>query len=159
FGNALCGIGATEGVNPTGATNPFAAGTFHGEIVICDRGVYARVEKGYNVKAAGAGGYVLANAPSDGESIVSDNHFLPAVHLGYTEGVQLKGWVAAGGAPAGTIAGVTAQLDPSFGDILDATSSRGPYGFGGGILKPDLTAPGDNILSAARTGTGLALLT
>ena len=47
---------------------------------------------------------------------------------------------------------------PSFGDILDATSSRGPYGFGGGVLKPDLTAPGDNILSAAQTGNGLALL-
>ena len=159
FGSALCGIGATEGVNPTGTSNPFPAGTFHGEIVICDRGIYARVEKGYNVKAAGAGGYILANAPSDGESIVSDNHFLPAVHLGYDEGVQLKGWVAAGGTPTGTIAGVSAQLDASFGDILDASSSRGPYGFSGGVLKPDLTAPGDNILSAAQTGTGLALLT
>ncbi len=49
-------------MTPTGASNPFTAGTFHGEIVICDRGIYARVEKGYNVKAAGAGGYILANA-------------------------------------------------------------------------------------------------
>jgi len=158
YGNALCGTGDTEGVTPTGASNPFAAGTFHGEIVICDRGIYARVEKGYNVKAAGAGGYILANASSDGESIISDNHFLPAVHLGYSEGQALKAWVAGGGTHNGTIAGVSAALDPSFGDILDATSSRGPYGFGGGVLKPDLTAPGDNILSAAQTGNGLALL-
>ncbi|HZP65406.1 MAG TPA: S8 family serine peptidase, partial [Rudaea sp.] len=52
FGNALCGKGATEGTSPTGASNPFAPGTFHGQIVVCDRGTYARVEKGYNVKAA-----------------------------------------------------------------------------------------------------------
>jgi subtilisin family serine protease len=158
YGNALCGTGNTEGVTPTGASNPFAAGTFHGEIVICDRGVYARVEKGYNVKAAGAGGYILANAASDGESIISDNHFLPAVHLGYNEGQTLKSWVATGGTHNGKIAGVSAVLDPAFGDILDSTSSRGPYGFGGGVLKPDVTAPGDNILSAAQTGNGLALL-
>jgi subtilisin family serine protease len=158
FGNALCGIGTTEGVAPTGASNPFPPGTFHGEIVICDRGTYARVEKGYNVKASGAGGFVLANAPTDGESIVSDDHFLPAVHIGYSEGAALKAWVHSAGAHGGRIAGVSAVLDAAFGDILDASSSRGPYGFGGGVLKPDLTAPGDNILSAAQVGGGLALL-
>ena len=158
YGNALCGIGDTQGVTPNGGSNPFAAGTFHGEIVICDRGTYARVEKGYNVKAAGAGGYILANTAGDGESIISDDHFLPAVHLGFNEGEQLKTWVASAGAHGGSISGVTAALNPAYGDILDATSSRGPYGFGGGILKPDITAPGDNILSSAQTGNGLALL-
>jgi subtilisin family serine protease len=158
YGNALCGAGESEGIDPTGASNPFAAGTFHGEIVICDRGTYARVEKGYNVLHAGAGGYILANTPSDGEATVSDDHFLPAVHLGYTEGETLKGAVNAGNL-TGTIAGVSAVLDPSFGDVLEPSSSRGPYGFSSGILKPDITAPGTNILSAARTGTGLALLT
>ena len=59
----------------------------------------------------------------------------------------------------GTISGVPRYLDDSFGDILASSSSRGPYGFGGGILKPDITAPGTNILSAAKTGSGLALLT
>lgn len=159
FGNALCGTGTPENLNPTGASNPFAAGTFHGEIVICDRGTYARVEKGYNVKAAGAGGYILANAPSDGEAVISDNHYLPAVHIGYNEGVQLKNWVATAGTHSGVISGVSAVLNNSFGDILEASSSRGPYGFAGGILKPDITAPGTNILSSAQTGSGLALMT
>ena len=157
YGNALCGVGTSQGVTPNGASNPFAPGTFHGEIVICDRGTYARVEKGYNVKAAGAGGFVLANAASDSESIVSDDHFLPATHLGYSEGQQLKAWVAKAGAHSGTISAVTAALNASFGDVLDASSSRGPYGFGS-TLKPDITAPGDDILSAAQTGNGLALL-
>ncbi len=158
FGSALCGTGATQGTSPTGASNPFPAGTFHGEIVICDRGTYARVEKGYNVKAAGAGGYILANAQADGESVISDDHYLPAVHLGYTEGDQLKSWVASSGIHDGTISGVAAILDAANGDILEADSSRGPYGFGGGILKPDITAPGSNILSSSGSSPGLALL-
>jgi subtilisin family serine protease len=158
FGNALCGIGDSQGVAPTGASNPFPAGTFHGEIVICDRGTYARVEKGYNVGAGGAGGFILANTAGDGESIVSDDHFLPAVHLGYLEGKQLKDWLNVAGGHSGTISGVSAVLDDSYGDVLDASSSRGPYGFTGGLLKPDVTAPGDNILSSAKSGAGLALM-
>lgn len=158
YGNALCGVGATQGTSPTGASNPFPAGTFHGEIVICDRGIYARVEKGYNVKAAGAGGYVLANAQTDGESIISDDHYLPAVHLGFNEGAELKSWVAGAGTHSGSITGVSAVLNDASGDILESDSSRGPYGFSGGILKPDITAPGSNILSSSGTGAGLALL-
>ena len=159
YGAALCGKGATQGVSPTGASNPFAAGTFHGEIVVCDRGIYARVEKGYNVLAAGAGGMVLANAASDGESVVADDHFLPATHIGYAEGQRLEQWLGVSGSHSGTITAANASLANAFGDILDASSSRGPYGFGGGILKPDVTAPGQNILSASRTGAGLAILT
>lgn len=157
FGFPLCGTGATE-ATPTGASNPWPAGTFHGEIVICDRGTYGRVEKGFNLKAAGAGGYVLANAASNGESVVSDSHWLPAVHIGYTAGVALKAWVAQSGTHNGTISGVSAVLNSAYGDIVDSFSSRGPEGFGGGLLKPDITAPGSNILSAAQTGSGLAFL-
>ena len=35
---------------------PFPANTFAGQIVVCDRGVNARVDKGANIKAGGAGG-------------------------------------------------------------------------------------------------------
>jgi subtilisin family serine protease len=163
YGNALCGTGPTD-YPPTGKSNPFAPGTFNGQIVICDRGIYARVEKGYNVKLGGAGGYILANAQSDGESIVSDDHYLPAVHLGYSEGAALKAWVASSGSHRGTISGVSALLQASLGDILNSSSSRGPYGgYGkisaGGILKPDITAPGTNILSSDYQSNGLAFMT
>ena len=158
YGNALCGVGATD-FPPTGKSNPFPPGTFHGQIVICDRGIYARVEKGYNVKLGGAGGYILANAQTDGESTISDNHYLPAVHLGYSEGAALKNWLNNPGTHTGSIAGVSADLQDAYGDILESSSSRGPYGFGGGILKPDITAPGTNILSSDYQSSGLALMT
>jgi subtilisin family serine protease len=162
FGNALCGTGATQGVNPTGASNPFAPGTFNGEIVVCDRGIYARVEKGYNVLAAGAAGYVLANAAEDGESVAADTHFLPAVHLGFADGERLRRWLAdaraTGGEVRGSISASERIVDPRFGDLLNSSSGRGPVQPFGGWLKPDLTAPGTNILAATGSGQGLASL-
>jgi len=158
-GNALCGKGTSVPSPPDGSSNPWPAGTFHGEIVICDRGTYGRVEKGFNLMVAGAGGMILANAASDGESTVSDDHYLPAVHLGYQEGQVIKDWAHSYAPLRSSISGVSAQLDAAFGDVLEASSSRGPYGFSGGVLKPDLTAPGTNILSASNTGNGLALMT
>jgi subtilisin family serine protease len=159
YGNALCGKGASVPSPPDGSSNPWPSGTFHGEIVICDRGTYGRVEKGYNLKAAGAGGMILANAAGDGESTVSDDHYLPAVHLGYQEGQVVKSWAHSYAPLRSSISGVAVQLDATFGDVLDGSSSRGPYGFGGGVLKPDLAAPGSNILSASNAGNGLALMT
>jgi len=158
FGNALCGTGDTEGTSPTGKSNPFPPGTFHGEIVVCDRGVYARVEKGYNVKAAGAGGYILANTHADGETVVSDDHYLPAVHLGFAEGDALKSWLLSSGTHNGRISGINVSLADANGDILASFSSRGPVGFRGGVLKPDITAPGANILSSDGSSAGLALM-
>jgi subtilisin family serine protease len=159
LGFPLCGRGTSVPSPPDGSSNPWPAGTFHGEIVVCDRGVYGRVEKGYNLLAAGAGGMILANAASNGESVEADDHYLPAVHLGYSEGQQLEGLLALPGTHSGAISGVRAVLNDSYGDVLEGSSSRGPFGFSGGVLKPDVTAPGTNILSAAPTGSGMAILT
>ena len=38
----------------------FPAGTFSGQIVVCERGVHGRVAKGESVAAGGAGGFILA---------------------------------------------------------------------------------------------------
>ncbi len=55
FGDNDCGTGTAQSGPPyTGATNPFPPGTFTGQIVICERtGIYARVEKGDNVRRSG----------------------------------------------------------------------------------------------------------
>ena len=158
FGNPFCGQGTAELQSSceahTGASNPFAAGTFNGEIVVCDRGTYGRIEKGFNVRAAGAGGYILANTQSQGESIVSDDHCLPAVHLGVANGNSLRSWLAAGGNDAlGSISGQRAVTNESFGDLVANSSSRGPNPDIPGVLKPDLAAPGSNILAAGFVGS------
>ncbi|MEM9533048.1 MAG: S8 family serine peptidase [Pseudomonadota bacterium] len=169
FGNALCGSGEPELQGScdsnTGRTNPFAPGTFNGEIVVCDRGTYGRVEKGYNLRAAGAGGYILANTAAEGESIVSDDHCLPATHVGRRDGDELRAWLAAGGDDlTGRISGQSVLINDAFGDQVSASSSRGPDAVAVDVVKPDIAAPGSNILaagvsgdtSAFRSGTSMA---
>ncbi len=159
----ILGEGATAGYGPAaivyagdyGGNNlcaPFPAGTFNGEIVVCDRGTYGRVEKGQNVKNAGGGGMVLVNDPNSAASLNADNHVLPATHISYADGVVLKSWLASGSGHTATLTGGAVTNYPEHGDNMASFSSRGPSGFN--LIKPDVTAPGLNILAAYATLAG-----
>jgi subtilisin family serine protease len=147
FGNALCG----EGTLAT-PINPFAPGTFDGEIVVCDRGEFARVDKARHVHEAGAAGFVLANDEPSGDSLNADPYALPGVHITFDDGVELKAWIADGGGAdhegTAVITGMTVDLSPENGDVMAAFSSRGPNAPAPAVLKPDITAPGVDILAA-----------
>lgn len=159
YGSARCSQGSELDSPPTGISNPWTGQVFNGEIVVCDRGVQARVAKGYNVRAAGGLGMVLVNTEAEGESIVSDDHYLAATHLGYADGEVLKAWIRANPNGArGRLTGVQALLRDSYGDVLAASSARGPDPTGSGVAKPDITAPGSSIIAPAGSGTGEATL-
>ncbi|MGH3520781.1 MAG: S8 family serine peptidase, partial [Haloechinothrix sp.] len=138
YGDELCGA-------------PFPPGTFDGEIVVCLRGVNPRVEKGSNVKLGGAGGMVLANDEASGDSTVADPHELPAVHVGFTDGQALRAWLAQGEGHTGAIAGTSTDQSATNGDVLAAFSSRGPNQPVPGVIKPDVTAPGVDVLAAVHS--------
>ncbi|MGD2177122.1 MAG: S8 family serine peptidase, partial [Anaerolineae bacterium] len=138
-----------------GCMEPFPAGTFDGEIVVCDRGEIARVAKGENVLAGGAGGLVLANAEADAMQINADAHVLPAVHITYSDGLTLKAWLTNTAVQMATIAGTTMDVDDDYADIIAAFSSRGPNPAQtqvASIIKPDLSAPGVDVFAASRNG-------
>lgn len=121
---------------------PFAAGSVAGKVVICQRGTNGRVEKGYNAEQGGAAGMILYNpTPSDTET---DNHFLPAIHL---EGpnAELLAFLAAH--PGVTATWARGEVVAAQGDVMAGFSSRGPVGTD--FLKPDITAPGVQVLAGA----------
>ncbi len=135
----------------------FPAGTWtKGEIVVCDRGTNPRVAKAENVKAGGAGGFVLANTASDGEGLSTDAYVLPGVHLGYTHSQTLRAWLDSGTGQMAAISGTTTDLADSNGDVVAHFSSRGPNGSVPGVIKPDVAAPGVAILAASMGGVEFA---
>jgi len=137
---ALCFTAADNGGTPV--LDPAKVA---GKIVVCDRGTNARVAKSQAVKDAGGVGMVLVNTSPN--SLNADFHFVPTVHLSDTVRTAVKTYAASAGATAkinqATIVyNVTAPLTASF-------SSRGPLTAGGGdLLKPDVIAPGQDILAA-----------
>lgn len=138
---------ATPVVNATvltgydsGCSTPATEGAFTGKIVVCVRGGIGRVEKGFNVKAGGAVGMFLINPVV--EDTETDNHFVPAIHFDQPAGATLEAFLAAHtGVKATFPAG---QETDGQGDVMAAFSSRGPNG---DFLKPDIVAPGVQILA------------
>ncbi|KAG6754431.1 hypothetical protein POTOM_042470 [Populus tomentosa] len=63
-----------------------------GKIVICERGISPRVQKGQVAKQAGAVGMILVNTAANGEELVADCHLLPAVAVGEKEGKLIKSY-------------------------------------------------------------------
>ncbi|KAJ0097604.1 hypothetical protein Patl1_28569 [Pistacia atlantica] len=130
-----------------------------GKVVLCDRGVNPRVQKGAVVKEAGGLGMVLANTEANGEELVADAHLLPATAVGQTYGDAIKKYLFSDPNPTVTVLfeGTKVGIEPS--PVVAAFSSRGPNTITPEILKPDMIAPGVNILagwSGSVGPTGLA---
>jgi subtilisin family serine protease len=116
-----------------------------GKIVVCERGVNARVNKSLAVKQAGGVGMILVNTSPN--SINADFHFVPTVHLPDTNRVAVETYAGTAGATA-TINQSTIVFNAP-APFTATFSSRGPLLAGGGdVLKPDVIAPGQDILAA-----------
>lgn len=142
YGDNLCGPGS------------FAPGTFTGQIVVCERGTYGRVEKGQSVADGGAGGYILAQPVEFGGgpgSVATDPHVLPASHIDYYEYQNLLA-AYADGYTMGTITGAVMDTTVSNGDIMAAFSSRGANQTLPDLIVPSVTAPGRAIWAAYHQG-------
>lgn len=129
-----------------------------GKIVICDRGGNPRAQKGEVVKDAGGVGMILANTETYGEELVADANLLPAATVGQRIGTLIKTYHRSDANPTATITQGSTQLGVQPSPVVAAFSSRGPNPITPEILKPDLIAPGVNILAGwtGRVGpTGL----
>lgn len=122
-----------------------------GKIVVCDRGVTARVNKSLAVLEAGGVGMVLVNPTS--ASLNADFHSVPTVHLQNTDYTAVHAYAATPGGTA-TIHMATVEFTTP-APFTASFSSRGPLAATPDLLKPDLIAPGQDILAAvAPPGNG-----
>ncbi|XP_009112378.2 subtilisin-like protease SBT1.7 [Brassica rapa] len=119
-----------------------------GKIVMCEKGVNVRVEKGEVVKAAGGLGMILANTAYEGEERTANAFLLPATTVGEKASDIIRHYAFTDPNPTASIVfqGTVVNVQPS--PVLAAFSSRGPNPITPNILKPDLIAPGVNILAA-----------
>jgi subtilisin family serine protease len=118
-----------------------------GKIVLCRRGGNGRVAKSEEVFRAGGKGMILFNA-SDDDNLFTDNHWVPTVHIDLTEGEKIKDYIASSSRPRARIKTEkpgTIDYAPS----MTIFSSRGPNATAADIIKPDITAPGLQVMAGA----------
>ncbi|HEY8979763.1 MAG TPA: S8 family serine peptidase [Streptomyces sp.] len=121
-----------------------------GAIVVCARGTNGRAEKSANVKAAGGLGMVLYNTLATDEEI-ADAHTIPGVHLDKADGEDVKAYADGTGATATLNAAVAVHQEAP---VVAGFSSSGPdLNSKGDLLKPDVTAPGVDVVAAVSPGT------
>ncbi|RZC68059.1 hypothetical protein C5167_031315 [Papaver somniferum] len=119
-----------------------------GKIVLC-AGRINTVAKGNAVKIAGGVGVILANSMVEGEELDAISHIIPGTMVTLKDADEIAEYIATQQNPTasldfkGTVIGST----PSAPKIA-AFSSRGPNLITPQILKPDVIAPGVNILAA-----------
>ncbi|XP_037456080.1 subtilisin-like protease SBT1.4 [Triticum dicoccoides] len=120
-----------------------------GKIVLCDPGVNARAAKPYAVKLAGGAGAILASTEVYGEQAISSPHVHPATAIPFAAAEKIRKYITMQNSPTATIVfrgTVVGPTPPS--PRMAAFSSRGPNFRAPEIFKPDVTAPGVDILAA-----------
>ena len=104
-----------------------------------------RVEKSEAVMLAGGKGMILYENDDKGD-LMSDSHWVPTVHVDNTPGLAIKSYIASTFGPTARLE--TGQLGTTpWAPSMTFFSSRGPTPITPDLIKPDITAPGIQILA------------
>ena len=128
-----------------GALNPAAVA---GKIVLCKRGAIALVDKSRAVFEAGGVGAIIYNDPAGGTNTLALMHPVPTVHMIAASGLLIKSYIGSAGASATASIAQSTILFNVAAPFTASFSSRGPLqAAGGDLLKPDIIAPGQDVLA------------
>ena len=156
----LLGMSIGAGANGAGyvdvgnITRTLPVGSLTGKVCLVTRGTIARTDKSLYCAQAGAIAVVLRNdwtQPAAPDELDMDLHVIPTIHLKKAESKALTDWLNSLGALTTTVVitvgpGVrNTTFDPA--DQVADFSSRG-VASSLSVLKPDVSAPGVNILSS-----------
>lgn len=133
FGN--CGQNLTEGLD------------VEGKIIVCES-EWTRVEDEAKLKIAGVAAMIITNPSYMGFSMADEGHSLPAARVSFQVGESIKAYLNSSTQPTATILFKGTVIGNSSAPEIAYFSSRGPSVTTPGILKPDITGPGVNVLAA-----------
>jgi minor extracellular serine protease Vpr len=135
-------------------TSDVAGGSLSDEVVLIARGTCSFSQKVANAKAAGASGVIVySDAARDPGGMAKTDGYddnIPAVMISHADGLDLELALDGGAALYPTVI-TPPTIVPEVPNELAGFSSRGPAPFTG-IVKPDVVAPGVNILSSVFSG-------
>lgn len=145
---------ALPGADPTTVKLCYSAGSnggvavldpakVSGKIVTCTRGTTPRIDKSLAVLQAGGVGMVLVD---NGAGLVAEVHSVPTVHVSAADGALIRSY-AQGANPTAALSTFVMGISNSPAPVMADFSSRGPNLFDPNVLKPDLTAPGVDVLA------------
>ncbi len=142
-------IYVTEAAGSATACTAFEGTPFTDGVALALRGDCPFATKVNNVSAAGASILLLINEmggpPVHFSTSGADQ--IPTLMLSQIDGLALRDWIQAHPDDLVTVHELARRINNGWADIVASTSSRGPNG-DATVLKPDIAAPGVNILSA-----------
>ena len=139
----LCGVGSDP--NSRGTLPPDSV---RGSIVLVSRGTCAFVTKAANAELGGAAGIVLVDNRPGEANFIPLQLSLDAGMVSDLDGARLRAYLdSKGGRAPVRFTKAFNQLDTGRSGVITSFSSAGPTDFEH-QLKPDLAAPGGQILSA-----------
>ncbi|MFC4337052.1 S8 family serine peptidase [Salininema proteolyticum] len=118
-----------------------------GLIVACARGSVARVEKSQEVADAGGVGMIHYNVEGGANDIAPDSHAVPTIHVEAKHADTITDYLSSADEP--TVALGAGEQVSAKAPQMAGFSSYGPALAGeGDLLKPDITAPGVDVVAA-----------
>ena len=115
-----------------------------GKIVVCTRGTNARVDKSLAVKNAGGVGMIQVD---NGAGLVAEVHSVPTVHVTAEQGAQIRAYIRANSGASASMTKFVVGTSAIKAPVMANFSSRGPNRYDANVLKPDMTAPGVDIIA------------
>jgi len=154
---AVATNGSSLGCSLAGDVSPFPAGSLTGRMALIERGVCTFSEKVFNAQRGGAVAALVYNSAANGDALQSmgagahaDEVTIPSVFLRRSDGLGMRDFANAHPGEAQARFSYNPHPTTNPGDVIAGFSSRGPTA--DKIIKPDLVAPGVDVLSGGYGG-------
>ena len=146
-------LGDASTVGDSEACNPLPAASLTGTYALVDRGTCTFAIKVQNLTAAGAVGAIIVNNPGDNTVFtpggLSGATTIPAAIVGYDDGQAMRIWLQSNSTATAAMDPALQPFDVATANQIAGFSSRGPV-LGTGAMKPDISAPGTDLYTAAQ---------